>query len=73
MRGPMSILVNKISSEGKRSVSLWTAAHVAAINDGGTLNLNGAAGSYNAGPGGPVTISKPMTLKTYNAPATIIP
>lgn len=34
MRGPMSILVNKISSEGKRSVSLWTAAHVAAINDG---------------------------------------
>lgn len=48
-------------------------AGVAAINDGGTLNLNGAADSYNAGPGGPVTISKPMTLKTYNAPATIIP
>ena len=30
-------------------------------------------GAALAHPGGPVTISKPMTLKAYNVPATIIP
>ncbi len=46
-----------------------------AVNNGGTLNLRGGVGNYNASPdgGGPVTISKPVTLRVYNAPVTITP
>lgn len=45
-------------------------AGVAAVNDRGTLHLNGAAGTYNAGFS---LLDKPMTLETYNAPTVIVP
>lgn len=49
------------------------AAGISAVNDGGTLNINGAAGTYNANSGNPITLVKPMTLKSYNSATTIVP
>lgn len=48
-------------------------AGLAAVNDGGTLNLNGASVFYQVYGGGAITLTKPVTLKSYNGPTIILP